>query len=196
MKKGEATRQRIVARTANLLNKQGYRSTPVSAIMEVAGLQKGGIYRHFDSRAELTLEAFWYAVARKRDRLTGALEGHKSVTDQLLALLDVVGKAPRDQAFGGGCPIMNLAIESDDADPKLRAAAREAMSDLIGLFERIIAEGMEQGEFAKVDARTLASSMVASLEGGIMLSNLYKDARYLESITNDLRRRVKSGLVS
>jgi len=194
MKKGEATRQRIVARTANLLNKQGYRSTPVSAIMEVAGLQKGGIYRHFESRAELTLEAFWYAVARMRDRLTGALEGHKSPTDQLLALLDVVGNASRDQAFGGGCPIMNLAIESDDADPKLRAAAREAMRDLIGLFERIIAEGMEQGEFTKQNARTLASSMVASLEGGMMLSNLYKDRQYLEAITDDLRQRVKNGL--
>ena len=194
MKKGEATRQRIVARTATLLNKQGYRSTPVSAIMEVAGLQKGGIYRHFESRAELTLEAFWYAVARMRDRLTGALEGHKSPTDQLLALLDVVGNASRDQAFGGGCPIMNLAIESDDADPKLRAAAREAMRDLIGLFERIIAEGMEQGEFTKQNARTLASSMVASLEGGMMLSNLYKDRQYLEAITDDLWQRVKNGL--
>jgi len=194
MKKGEATRQRIVARTANLLNKQGYRSTPVSAIMEVAGLQKGGIYRHFDSRDELTLEAFRYAVARMRDRLTGALEGHKSATDQLLALLDVVGKAPRDQAFGGGCPIMNLAIESDDADPKLRAAAREAMAGLIGLFERIIVAGMEQGEFSKQNPRMLASSMVAGLEGGIMLSNLYKDARYLEAITSDLRQRVRGGL--
>jgi TetR/AcrR family transcriptional repressor of nem operon len=193
MRKGEATRQRIVARTANLLNKQGYRSTPVSAIMEVAGLQKGGIYRHFDSRTELTLEAFWYAVARMRDRLATALEGHKSATDQLLALLDIVGNAPRDQVFGGGCPIMNLAIESDDADPKLRAAAREAMNGLIGIFERIIAEGMEQGEFFKKNARTLANSMVATLEGGMMLSNLYKDARYLEAIADELRQRVQSG---
>jgi TetR/AcrR family transcriptional regulator, transcriptional repressor for nem operon len=191
MKKGEATRQRIVARTATLLNKQGYRSTPVSAIMEVAGLQKGGIYRHFESRNELTLEAFWYAVARMRDRLTGALKNRRSATDQLLALLEVAGNAPRDQAFGGGCPIMNLAIESDDADPKLRAAAREAMADLIGLFERIIAEGIKQGEFAKVNARAQADLMVASLEGGMMLSNLYKDARYLEAVKNDLRQRVQ-----
>jgi AcrR family transcriptional regulator len=193
MGKGEATRQRIVARTANLLNKQGYRSTPVSAIMEVAGLQKGGIYRHFDSRAELTLEAFWYAVTRMRDRLTGVLEGRKGATDKLLALVDMVGNAPREQAFGGGCPIMNLAIESDDADPKLRAAAREAMTGLIGLFEQIISEGIEKGEFSKQNARALAGSMVASLEGGIMLSNLYKDAHYLRVITNDLRQRVQKG---
>ena len=89
---------------------------------------------------------------------------------------------------------MNLAVEGGDADPKLRAAAREAMNGLIGLFERIIVEGIEQGEFSKQNARTLASSMVASLEGGMMLSNLYKDARYLEAITSDLRQRVRDGL--
>jgi AcrR family transcriptional regulator len=194
MRKGEATRQRIVARTANLLNKQGYRSTPVSAIMEVAGLQKGGIYRHFDSRTELTLEAFRYAVARMRDCLTSALADQKSAKGKLLALLDLMGNAPREHAFGGGCPIMNLAIESDDADPKLRAAAREAMTSLINLFEQIIVDGIKRGEFSKLDARAQASSMVASLEGGIMLSNLYKDARYLDAITNDLRQRVQNGL--
>jgi AcrR family transcriptional regulator len=74
MKKGEATRKRIVARTADLLNAQGYRSAPVSEIMRVAGLQKGGIYRHFESRAALTQEAFGFAVARMRDRLSRAIE--------------------------------------------------------------------------------------------------------------------------
>jgi hypothetical protein len=58
MKKGEATRRRIVAQAAGLLNTQGYRSTPVSEIMRVTGLRKGGIYRHFKSRTTLTLEAF------------------------------------------------------------------------------------------------------------------------------------------
>ena len=45
MKKVEATRNRIVVRTANLLNTQGYLGTPVSEIMRATGLQKGGIYR-------------------------------------------------------------------------------------------------------------------------------------------------------
>jgi AcrR family transcriptional regulator len=37
MKKGEATRRRIVARTANLLNTHGYLVTPVSEIMRAEG---------------------------------------------------------------------------------------------------------------------------------------------------------------
>src|SRR5215471_6605649 len=105
MKKGEATRQRIVAQAAGLLNTQGYRSTPVSEIMRVTGLQKGGIYRHFDSRTKLTLEAFEYAVARKRVRFLRAVEGRSTATEALLALLDVVREGSREEVLHGGCPI-------------------------------------------------------------------------------------------
>src|SRR5262249_13818306 len=165
MKKGEATRKRIVVRAANLLNTQGYLGTPVSEIMRATGLQKGGIYRHFESRAALTLEAFEFAFGRMRERLLQAIEGKETAKDKLFALFEVVRRAPREEAFRGGCPIANLAVESDDADPRLRDAAREAMMRLIGLFERIIAEGMKRGEFRKGDARAQARLIIASVEG-------------------------------
>ena len=193
MKKGEATRRRVVAQAADLLNTQGYRSTPVSAIMQVTGLRKGGIYRHFESRASLTLAAFQYAVGRIRDRLRGALEGRVTATDALLALLEVFRDASRDAAFHGGCPIMNLAIESDDADPKLRGAARNAMAQLIGCFEQVIAQGMRHGEFPKGDPRARARVIVASLEGGLLLGNLYKDPAHMEAVLEHLARYVRNG---
>jgi len=193
MKKGEATRKRIVSRTAELLNTQGYLSTPVSEIMRVAGLQKGGIYRHFESRAALTREAFEFAIARMRDRLLEALEEKKTAADKLFALLEVGRNAFRDEAFRGGCPIMNLAVESDDADPELRELARDAMARLVGLFERVIDEGTKLGEFAAGDPRARAIWMVASIEGAVMLSNLYKDRDYMEAVVDHLRSRVENG---
>ena len=194
MRKGEATRRRIVAQAAGLLNTHGYRSTPVSKIMRVTGLQKGGIYRHFDSRATLTLEAFEYAVAGKRDRFRRAIEGHSTATEALLALLRVAREISHEETSRGGCPIMNLAIESDDADPTLRSAARKAMTQLIGAFQRTIAQGMERGEFPKGDARGHARVIVAGLEGGIMLANLYKDPAPLDAVLDHLERYVRNGL--
>jgi hypothetical protein len=49
------------------------------------------------------------------------------------------------------------------------------MRQVIGLFEQVIAEGMKQGEFPEGDARARARMLVTSLEGGILLTNLYKD---------------------
>ena len=193
MAKGEETRKRIVSRTAALLNKQGYLGTPVSEIMRVVGLQKGGLYRHFESRAALTEEAFEYAVARMRDRLLQAIQGEKTATEKLLSLVDVTRNAMDDEIYRGGCPIQNLAVESDDADPKLRELARAAMTRLVGLIERLIREGIDRGEFVAGDAHARAIWMAASIEGAIMLSNLYKDRSHMEVVTDHLTRTVRSG---
>jgi TetR/AcrR family transcriptional repressor of nem operon len=193
MKKGEATRQRIVVQTADLLNTQGYRSTSVSEIMRVAGLQKGGIYRYFENREALALEAFEFAVARVRKRFLQAIEGKATAKDKLLALLEVARHAPREEAFRGGCPVMNLAVESDDADPKLRSAARRAMRQVIGLFEQVITESIKQGECPEGDARARARMLVASIEGAILLTNLYKDGAYMDAVLDHLERNVRRG---
>ena len=193
MSKGEETRKRIVSRTADLLNTQGYLGTPVSEIMRVAGLQKGGIYRHFESRAELAREAFEFAFARMRDRLLAAIDGKQTATDKLLALLDVVRNAGHEDAYRGGCPIMNLSVESDDADPELRTLARDAMGRLLGLIERIVAAGIERGEFAAGEARPRAITLAASIEGAILLTNLYKDRTYIDTVTDHLSGMVRNG---
>jgi TetR/AcrR family transcriptional repressor of nem operon len=193
-RKGEATRERIVAQTAALLNREGYLRTPVSEIMRVTGMQKGGIYNHFESRQALTLEAFNYAVAQMREKLLAALVDKRSAKGKVCALIDTFRDSARGSAMDGGCPIVNLAIESDDADPELRSAAREAMSRLIGLFEKTIAKGIEGGEFAKQDARQSAVQIVATLEGGLVLSNLYKDPGYLKSAADRLESDVRAGL--
>jgi AcrR family transcriptional regulator len=159
----------------------------------VAGLQKGGIYRHFESREALALEAFEFAVARVRNRFLLAIEGRKTAKNKLFALFEVARHARGEEAFHGGCPLMNLAVESDDADPKLRNAARKALQQVIGLFERIIVEGMKQGEFSEGDARARARMLVASMEGAILLTNLYKDDTYMEAVMNHLERSVRRG---
>src|SRR5262245_11105208 len=192
-RKGEATREWIVAKTAALLNREGYLRAPVSEIMRATGLQKGGIYNHFSSRQALTLEAFEFAAAVMRDRVRAIVTGGGNPKDQLRALVQVFRDAPRT-ALAGGCPIANLAIESDDADPDLRAAARSAMGGLIGAFEKVIAAGTARGEFGQTDARACAIYFVSALEGAYLLSNLYKDPVYLESVATRLEREVAAGL--
>ena len=68
------------------------------------------------------------------------------------------------------------------------------MGRLIGLFERIIGEGIERGEFAKEDARARATQLVASLEGALLLGNLYKDASYLEGVGARIKQEIRDGL--
>ena len=53
MSKGEQTRERILARSAQLFNRQGYFGSSLADIMRETGLEKGGIYNHFSSKEQL-----------------------------------------------------------------------------------------------------------------------------------------------
>jgi TetR/AcrR family transcriptional repressor of nem operon len=48
--KGERTRARIVATAAPLFNQRGYVGASMADLMAATGLEKGGIYRHFESK--------------------------------------------------------------------------------------------------------------------------------------------------
>jgi AcrR family transcriptional regulator len=53
MTKGEQTRQHIIQQAATLFNQRGFIGSSVSDVMQYTGLQKGGIYRHFQSKEQL-----------------------------------------------------------------------------------------------------------------------------------------------
>jgi TetR/AcrR family transcriptional regulator, transcriptional repressor for nem operon len=61
MRKGEQTRREIVRKAAPIFNQKGYDGAALSALMRATGLERGGIYRHFESKQQLAGEAFDYA---------------------------------------------------------------------------------------------------------------------------------------
>ncbi len=64
MRKGEATRQRIIAEAAPIFNQRGFDGCSMQDLMTATGLEKGGLYRHFSNKEELASEAFRFALAQ------------------------------------------------------------------------------------------------------------------------------------
>jgi TetR/AcrR family transcriptional repressor of nem operon len=53
MRKGEQTRHEIIRKAAPIFNQKGYEGAALSDLMEATGLEKGGIYRHFEASNSL-----------------------------------------------------------------------------------------------------------------------------------------------
>ena len=69
---------------------------------------------------------------------------------------------------------MNTAIESDDSIPELKERARGAMAKLLKFVESLIEDGKAAGELRKdLDSSASAINLIASLEGGLMLTKLF-----------------------
>jgi TetR/AcrR family transcriptional regulator, transcriptional repressor for nem operon len=174
MKKGESTRQRIIEEAAPIFNQRGFAGCSMQDVLDATGLEKGGVYRHFASKEELAGEAFRYAwahVAKARregqDAIPGAVEKLKY---SVRRFADIPG------AFPGGCPLMNTAIDADDGNPLLRRLVCAAMKEWKARLESIVEGGIEQGEIrAEVEPRRIANTIIASLEGALMISKLERD---------------------
>jgi AcrR family transcriptional regulator len=161
--------------------------------MRETNLEKGGIYNHFSSKEQLSLEAFDYACGLVRQRMNQALVGKRNAIERLLATVTVFQGIVEDPPLAGGCPILNLAIEADDSNELLRARARAAMDDWRTTIERIVHKGIERQEILPdTNADEVASILIATLEGGVMLSNLYKDPRHIQRTADHSVRYIKT----
>jgi TetR/AcrR family transcriptional repressor of nem operon len=174
VRKGEETRQEIIRKAAPIFNRKGYDGAALSDLMRATGLEKGGIYRHFDSKEELAADAFDHAWKIAIDT---RFEGTQQIPNTVDRLKQIV-RNYRDRRTGlvpGGCPLLNTAIDSDDGNPRLRAKARQALSSLLDRLQSIAEEGQRRGEVrADVDSAKLATLIASTLEGSIMVSRLQK----------------------
>ncbi|MGA9531471.1 MAG: TetR/AcrR family transcriptional regulator [Anaerolineales bacterium] len=187
MGKGEQTKADIIQKAAVLFNQKGYDGAAISDVMEATGLEKGGIYRHFESKQELALEAFEYAVRLANARYLAAIRHSHNALDRLRAIVLTFAELQNEVPIKGGCPVMNTAIDSDDAHPALRERAQDALEAWQAILTQVIERGIERGQISgRVDARATATRLIALMEGGLMMSRLTDDERHMAAALDGL----------
>ncbi|MFZ0520959.1 MAG: TetR/AcrR family transcriptional regulator [Candidatus Acidiferrales bacterium] len=188
MRKGEQTRQEIIRKAAPIFNQRGYEGAALSELMQATGLEKGGIYRHFDSKQQLASEAFDYAWNKA---VEARFEGTQEISNSVDRLQQIVRnfRERREGLVPGGCPLLNTAVDSDDGNLPLRNQARRALDKWLDRLATIARQGQKRGEIRpRVDPAKLATLIVSTLEGSVMLSRLQRSdepmdvaCRYLDN---------------
>jgi TetR/AcrR family transcriptional repressor of nem operon len=189
--RGEATRRRIVEQSAAVFNQHGYSGTSMSELMTVTGLEKGGIYRHFESKQQLLERSFavfqstpaWAMVNEPRWR--GLEDCETSLEKLLLLVKNFVEPPPR--ALPGGCPLLNTAIDSDDGNPVLRSKVRGALDQWRSSIAEIVRTGQRSRELRRdVDPAAVATLVIATLEGAVMMSRMERTREPLATVGRHL----------
>ena len=184
MSKGEATRQRIIAEAAVIFNQHGYEGCSIQQIMAATGLEKGGIYRHFESKEELAAEAFdyaWQLAVSKRWANLDSIPNHVDLLKQYIANYSTRSSLP------GGCPLLNTAVDSDNGNPILRERVRKALRSWQTRLRNILREGIEAGTVRPgIDVNKVASLIIGGLEGGMILSRIEKSEQPLRDALEHL----------
>ncbi|MGB7466685.1 MAG: TetR/AcrR family transcriptional regulator [Candidatus Acidiferrum sp.] len=185
MRKGERTRQEIIRKAAPVFNQKGYAGAALSDLMRATGLEKGGIYRHFSSKEALASEAFDYAWRETLDARIHDLDAVANTVDRLKQLVD--NFVDRRGIIPGGCPLLNTAIDTDDGNVVLRERARKALRGWRSYINSVISAGIKAREIRpRIDAKKLATLIISSLEGAVMVYRLERNEEALRAVHSHL----------
>lgn len=193
MSKAEKTKAFIVEKTAPIFNKKGYAGTSLTDMTEATGLTKGSIYGNFENKDEVALAAFDHNLSKVRAIISAEMEKVKTIKEKLLVYVDVYENYMHYPFPAGGCPILNTAIEADDTHPQLKKRAIDAIYNWKSKVVRLIEKGIEAKEFSNnINAEQTALTLIAMLEGGVMISKLTGKQDYRKSIMQSVAAYIKA----
>lgn len=174
MTQRQATRERLIDAAYGLARRKGFDRTSVAEVMEAAEVGKGSLYHHFPGKDDLGLAV----LERDRQGFMAFLDSALAAPTPLAGLERFFALAlqkHRETGFVGGCLWGNTALEMSDTNPAFARVVADVFEEWTAKVAAIIRAGQESGQIrADFPARDLARSVIAMIEGGIMLSRLTK----------------------
>ena len=172
--RGRASRERIVERAAELFAERGVAETSLDEVLAAAGAGKSQLYHYFRGRDDLVEAAVGLRCAQVLAGLTQALGSVASLAGLEQALAGFV--AGFEQMGLPGCPIGSLATEVAGRNEGARLQAAAAFDAWERLFADALERMRERGELRpEASPAVLATALLASIEGGMVLSQTRKD---------------------
>lgn len=190
--KAERTKQFILETAAPIFNQKGISGANIDDVLAATKLTKGCLYGHFENKEDLVLQVVDYMLLKNTEKLMMNIGKGKTAKAKVFAYLDYY-KDPLDTYFKGGCPIFNMAVESDDNNPAIKEKVSSVLRQGQELFVITLNKGIKDGEFHdKLDAAGYAFKAVASVEGAVVLCRMMNTAKPMQGLIKNLKSELNS----
>lgn len=184
------TRERMLDATAALLHRHGFHGASLNRILAESGAPRGSLYHHFPGgKEQLVLEA----TRRGVEQVTRALEEIMTTGDPVASVRAFITAAAEELRLSGyvfGCPIAPIVLDLSGKPSPLAEVCREAVAD----WQRILREGLAAAGVATDRAASLAVTVVAAVEGALILARAERDTAPLDNIAQELAALIESAL--
>jgi len=185
MRKGEATRGRIVEAALETLRTRGFHGASSRAIAEVGGHNPALTFYYFDGVHDLLLSALEQASNERLERYAPQARAAKSV-GELLALMQ---RIYRDDVESGFVRVASEMVAGAVAHPELGPRVVDLMQPWIDLAEESFARVLEGTPFAAVaDPAELASAAVMFYLGANLFTQLVPERDAVEPLLRAAER--------
>jgi TetR/AcrR family transcriptional regulator, lmrAB and yxaGH operons repressor len=174
-KRGE-TRERLLRTAATLFQTQGYHATGLNQVVAEGRAPKGSLYFHFPGgKEQLAAES----VALAAEHINTSLQA----ADDLDAALNLFAQLLIASDFKGGCPVATVALDVAGESEQIRQACAAAYASWRVQIENFLArQGVPDNR-----ASSLATTILAAVEGALLLARTQRDVTPLNQVAADMR---------
>ncbi|GGM87331.1 transcriptional regulator [Lentzea pudingi] len=176
------TKQRMLDSAVLLLRERGAAGVTVDAVLAHSGAPRGSVYHHFPGgRNEMVLGA----VRQAGDYIDAMVSEAAAEGDVRLLLERLVAFWKRSltkTGFRAGCPAAAMAMDSRDTVPD----AVDVVREIFARWQGSIAEALSRNGFEVARAQRLATLVVSSVEGAIILCRAHRDLGPLDDVLTEI----------
>jgi TetR/AcrR family transcriptional repressor of nem operon len=186
---GSATRQRLVESARYLFWERGFAGTSMADLLAHAKVNSGSFYHFFDSKEALLREVLEsYLVALHPMVVEPAYSATPKPIERIFAILEGYRERILMTDAQYGCPLGRLALEIDPENRPAHKLIAENFSGWIGAVRDCL-QAAALPDDTDIDA--LATFVLVTMEGGVMLSRSYGSVDPFDLATKALREHFR-----
>jgi TetR/AcrR family transcriptional repressor of nem operon len=181
------TRDRLIHAAMRLFHEKGYQSTSIADLLREAGANAGSMYHFFPTKQDLLVAVLeGYRTGIHPMLLSPAWDGVDDPVERIFALLTRYRELLEASDCFYGCPIGSLALELHEPDPPVRALLAANFDAWTAAIEECIADAGPRLP-RDADPRQLATFVLTTMEGGVMLSRTHRGLEPFDAAVRALR---------
>jgi len=171
-------RERLTSATAALMQRHGVAGTGIAQILETSGVTRRSIYLNFPGgKSELVAAA----TRSAGDEVAALLRDCVKQPDPVAAFTRMWSEVLIETDFEGGCPIVAAACSRSEAPEAATVAA-----DVFSGWGQMLADKLKGDGFDSATAESLSTTIVAAVEGAVILCRASRSTRPLEQVSGHL----------
>ena len=177
----EASREKVLRETYRMLSEEGFSGVSIDAIAKRSGVAKTTIYRHWQSRADLLLDACSKLGKRVTPPDTGDLR------QDLTILLTHLARELKTASWPSTLPSI---IDVAERDQDVAMVFKKLHSETTAPYREVLVRAQERGDFS-ADVRV--SDLLSMTVGALFYNRWYSREPLTEKFVERLRDVVMAG---
>lgn len=184
-RKGEKTRERVLATAERLILQRGFVGTSIEDILAEARITKGGFFYHFDGKRDLAKQLILRYLEQDTALFRSLIDRAGALTEdplqRYLIFLKLLAETMADlPGSHPGCLVASFAYESRQFDAEIISLNAEGVLSWRRIFLELLEPAAKKYPPAlDVDLEELADTLTAVIEGGIVVSKVLDDPAIL-----------------